>query len=394
MQNNIEKAILSTIILNPELINEVSSKLKTDNFLYQNNQKIYKTIIELYNDDIPIDEDFIRKKLNTNFYDNTLIEIISTNAIANLDYYVKELIELSNKDKLTTNLLHLQKKLNDQEVTYNQILQDIETLLDHQKKSVFSRFNPLKIDDIKQKQIEYFAKEWLPIPKGITAMLTAKGGTGKSFAAIQLAYRITENTNEKVLLWLSEDPLFITKNRSIEIENFLKSNYKKNNIDILGNETIPFHIFKDEKKMIISDEWFEFKEFAKNYDFIVLDPLIAFFGGDENSNSQARYFMNILNEWCIKENKTILLIHHHNKLNNESRGAGAFIDAVRLHYIIYEDENELDTRYRKFEIKKDNWGIKKILNTKNIRRQIFSNSFQKKINSNYSTLNDNEFMIL
>jgi len=63
-----------------------------------------------------------------------------------------------------------------------------------------------------------------------------------------------------------------------------------------------------------------------------------FFGGEENSNTHARAFMNTLNEWVSKENKTLILIHHSKKPGNESnddskiRGAGAIVDASRLSY--------------------------------------------------------------
>ena len=89
---------------------------------------------------------------------------------------------------------------------------------------------------------------------------------------------------------------------------------------------------------------------------IVIDPLIAFFGADENSNADARFFMSLLNKWCVDENKTIILIHHHSKSNGTSkssaRGASAFIDACRMHYIIEKVEN--DSRSRKVIIDKTN----------------------------------------
>ena len=66
--------------------------------------------------------------------------------------------------------------------------------------------------------------------------------------------------------------------------------------------------------------------------------------------------MSLLNKWCVDENKTIILIHHHSKSNGTSkssaRGASAFIDACRMHYIIEKVEN--DSRSRKVIIDKTN----------------------------------------
>ncbi len=36
------------------------------------------------------------------------------------------------------------------------------------------------------------------------------------------------------------------------------------------------------------------KQQLKDFSLIVIDPLIAFFGADENSNADARFFMSLL----------------------------------------------------------------------------------------------------
>jgi len=115
----------------------------------------------------------------------------------------------------------------------------------------------------------------------------------------------------------------------------------------------------------------------KDFDFIILDPLIAFFGGDENNNSQAREFMNLLTEWADKEDKAILLVHHNNKSTTGGiRGASAFVDAVRLQYQLFypselDEESLIPNNYRIIKIIKDNWGVSKILNKTEIEIEIF-----------------------
>ena len=113
------------------------------------------------------------------------------------------------------------------------------------------------------------------------------------------------------------------------------------------------------------------------FDFIILDPLIAFFGGDENNNSQAREFMNLLTEWADKEDKAILVVHHNNKsVTGGIRGASAFVDAVRLQYQLYlpselNEENLLPSNYRIIKVIKDNWGVTRMLNKNEIEIEIF-----------------------
>ena len=66
--------------------------------------------------------------------------------------------------------------------------------------------------------------------------------------------------------------------------------------------------------------------------------------------------MSLLNKWCVDENKTIILTHHHSKASgtnkSSARGASAFIDACRMHYVIekvevktFEPQKETPKKY-------------------------------------------------
>jgi len=236
-----------------------------------------------------------------------------------------------------------------------------------------------KANEIKAKEPQFFCSDWLPIPRNTLTMISAPGGTGKSFLSIQLAIRIiAKNPEAKVLLWLSEDPLFLTKDRINKIFNRILPNLldKKEeilkNIDIIGAEQETIYFKKLEKK---EREELE-KELVLNYNVIVIDPLIAFYDGEENSNSQAREFMNLLNRMAQSRLLSIILIHHHNK-NSEgtkTRGASAFVDAVRLLYSISTIKNketeEIHPTKRLIKIEKDNWGVRMLLDKDKLEREI------------------------
>jgi replicative DNA helicase len=135
--------------------------------------------------------------------------------------------------------------------------------------------------------------------------------------------------------------------------------------------------------------FYKLKHTLRDFDFIILDPLIAFYGGDENNNSQAREFMNLLAEWADKEDKAILVVHHNNKsVTGGIRGASAFVDAVRLQYELLTNENNkentelLPAGHRTIKIVKDNWGVERILKKKEIDVQIFGDSDNKLIREN------------
>lgn len=96
---NIEKAVLSAILFDYEVIE--TSSLKADDFYLPAHQKIYQTMSDLYKESLPIDEEFIRKKLDSkDVPDNILIDILSSNAITNIKAYEHELIEDSKKRKI------------------------------------------------------------------------------------------------------------------------------------------------------------------------------------------------------------------------------------------------------------------------------------------------------
>ncbi|WP_331775002.1 AAA family ATPase [Sulfurospirillum sp. 1612] len=219
------------------------------------------------------------------------------------------------------------------------------------------------LKEIEEEQTEYICEDWLPVPKKTVSMIVANGGVGKSWIIIQLALRhLIKNPDEKVFAWLSEDPKGLSKFRA----NLICSK-------ILGLERE-----KIEEKLFISDSPTfpinlnniqKLKEQLKDFNLILLDPLIGFYGGDENSNADARIFMQHFTKWASEENKTILFIHHAAKGSGKSRGASALVDAVRLVYQI-EKIDKSDTK-RKFTIAKDNYGVKNILDCTEFERVVF-----------------------
>ena len=127
--------------------------------------------------------------------------------------------------------------------------------------------------------------------------------------------------------------------------------------------------------MSINAAFFQFKKLLAAYDVIILDPLIAMFGGDENNNTHARQFVNLFTRWATTEGKTIIFIHHGTKNSAQSRGASAFIDAVRLVYqveiIKNQEGKQIENDLRLITLAKDNNGAKKYLDTFQVKRKVF-----------------------
>jgi len=191
--------------------------------------------------------------------------------------------------------------------------------------------------------------------------------------------RMAKDENLKIFMWLSEDPLTLSKYRFEMIAKQIlesDSHLFEKNIHLSGADSETIHFLEEGRAGVsISSKFYQFKRALKSYDVIILDPLIAMFGGDENNNSHARLFINMFTRWATKEKKTIIFIHHGAKNTSQSRGASAFVDAVRLVYrveYIKDDKGEtVEEENRYVILDKDNNGARKYLGSNRVKRQIY-----------------------
>lgn len=100
---NIERAVLSSILFNPELIEDVLGIVKPSDFYLFAHQKVFDVMEKLNQEDLPIDEEFIKKRVNSKEVDESIIiEILSANPTPNIMAYVKEIKDGSVKRELAT----------------------------------------------------------------------------------------------------------------------------------------------------------------------------------------------------------------------------------------------------------------------------------------------------
>ena len=124
---NIERAVLSSILFNPEELEDVLASLKPKDFYLPAHQKIYAVMIKLHEDDMPIDEEFIRKRINSKDVDDSiLIEILSANPITNTLAYVREIKDGSVKRELATLATTIKKVALEEEVSGNDALDTVQ----------------------------------------------------------------------------------------------------------------------------------------------------------------------------------------------------------------------------------------------------------------------------
>ena len=106
---NIERAVLSSIIFEPSIFEEVNSEINPETFYLPANKNIFNAMIELSMDELPIDEEFLKKRLQVQnkFDESVLLDILTTNPLSNTKAYLSELKELAQKReliKLTTKI--------------------------------------------------------------------------------------------------------------------------------------------------------------------------------------------------------------------------------------------------------------------------------------------------
>ena len=165
----------------------------------------------------------------------------------------------------------------------------------------------LNIKDVLKDKTEEIFNGILPI--GIST-LAGYPGVGKTFVSIYIAMIFAmQNPDKRVLLWLSEDSNIQIRKRIEYIEN--RYGFKNiNNIDFCFDIALPV-LSKEFGKFTESKYLKDIKDTIKNYNLVILDPLVDFTANiSENQNSEIADFMLIFKAIAKENNISILFIHH------------------------------------------------------------------------------------
>jgi replicative DNA helicase len=127
---NIERAVLSSILFNHEVIEDILGILKPSDFYLPAHQKVFQVMEELNFQGLPIDEDFIRKKIDPKEIDDSvLIDILGANPITNIMAYTKEIKDSAVKRELTSLATHIKKLTIDDNISAQEALDKIQNEL-------------------------------------------------------------------------------------------------------------------------------------------------------------------------------------------------------------------------------------------------------------------------
>jgi len=108
---NIERAVLSAVIFDPEIYEEIAAKLSPHDFYLPFHQHVFAAMEELSVEEKPLDDEFIRGKLTTmgKFDEVAMLDLLSANPITNTAAYLKEIKAKSSKRALATLATEIKK---------------------------------------------------------------------------------------------------------------------------------------------------------------------------------------------------------------------------------------------------------------------------------------------
>ena len=201
------------------------------------------------------------------------------------------------------------------------------------------------------REAEIKQPEWI-IPglrAGQVALVTAPGGTGKSYLLLEIAMSVASGTTllpgleaktaGKVCLLTFEDDSFDVQQRGNAIlRHFKDLNPSEENLYVasMSGQTLSLLNSRGE---INEEDVLWLKEQCKDMRLVVLDPLSHLHTADENSASQMSKLVQVL-KGIGQETATGIMISHHTgkaaalngqgDLQQSARGSSALVDASRI----------------------------------------------------------------
>ena len=128
---NIERAVLSAIIFDPEIYEEIASKLIPQDFYLPFHQHVFMAMEELSREEKPIDEEFLKSKLQSmgKFDEVAMLDLLSANPISNTAAYLAEIKAKSAKRALATLATEIKKVTIEDDLPAEEVMNLVEKKL-------------------------------------------------------------------------------------------------------------------------------------------------------------------------------------------------------------------------------------------------------------------------
>ncbi len=334
---NIEKTILASVLFEPNLFVDVFKILEPDDFTHHEYKKIYVAMKILHDEDLPIDEEFIRRKVLAPIDNNVLIDVISTNPVSNIVEYAKELKRDSIVRQIKLASLSLQQKFDINLIDKLQHLKEQLESVNGIKKlktadTQYSFFDKIDLDPTKVEEVTFsYLLDNFIVQNEIT-MIAARPATGKSLTAFAMANMVLHNKKIDTVYYLDGDNGMTTiKERKI---HYVKQKWGKALRYIQGKSTNEYQrVIKELRNMDLAN------------DLVVFDSIKNFmFGGDRDKNKDVSKVMEVLK--TLRNNgATVIFLHHSNKPQKDIdelmyAGSSAWEEDTSNAYILKKNDDK------------------------------------------------------
>ncbi len=128
---NIERAVLSAVIFDPETYEEIAAKLSPHDFYLPFHQHIFTAMEELSSEEKPLDDEFLRTKLTSmgKFDEVAMLDVLSSNPISNTAAYMQEIKAKSTKRALATLATEIKKVTIEDDLPAEEVMNLVEKKL-------------------------------------------------------------------------------------------------------------------------------------------------------------------------------------------------------------------------------------------------------------------------
>jgi putative DNA primase/helicase len=367
-----EAAVLGSIIIDPACFVPVTKIIGPDSFVFPEHRMIYQALLDLKEEESPIDALIVRNRLTQNKqldkidggleYLQKIINNVPTTA--NAEFYASKVLDAA-KRRLAVDVHKAIGDMLESGCSANELLAQIHK----EATGLEGRFEPtessavvINLADVEEKPVEWL---WYNrIPQGMFTLLAGDPGLGKSYHSLDIAARITTGASwpdkndlpenkapcGSVIILTAEDPL----------ARIIKPRLRQLGADLTKVSAIESVKVKDpdrgqyETAFDLTNDLPALKKAIRpDTRLIIIDPISAYYGKDTDSHRDAD-LRRILRPVCKLAEDTgvaILAISHLNKNCTgkaiyRALGSIALIAAARTAWLLTNDPDEPESKRR------------------------------------------------
>ncbi len=320
---NAEQSVLGSMLVDEEVIIEVVEKLKPDDFYRKDNREIYKAMLDLYNQNKPIELTILSEQLTLNGVLDSiggieyLVSLTEIPTVAYIKHYVKIVQDKSILRNLITTSNDIINICKSQNMEIDQIAERVEqkmfNTLQERQTTDFSNIQEtlkLTLDNLQEKynnhgkisgistgfyDLDYVTSGLNP---GNMVIVGARPAMGKSAFALNIAQHVAEKENIPVAIFSLEMSKEEVASRFLSAEAEIDSKRIKNatldddewlKIGKASGEIAKAKIYIDDNPVLTATTLrakCKKLKLEKNIGLVVIDYLQLMVGGDKSESRQ------------------------------------------------------------------------------------------------------------